>query len=36
MENKGYVEVCDGVYQSKEDFDANMAYDEMRDNELSW
>lgn len=28
------IEVAPGVYQSREDFDANMAYDEARDNQL--
>lgn len=27
------VEVAPGIYQSKEDYEANMAYDEMRDNQ---
>lgn len=29
------VEVAPGIYQSKEDFDANMAYDEWRDEQLT-
>ena len=28
------IEVAPGIWQSKEDYDANMAYDEMKDNEL--
>lgn len=28
------VQVAPGIYQSKEDYDANMAYDSMRDNEM--
>ncbi len=28
------VEVTPGVFQSKEDYEANMAYDEMIDNQL--
>lgn len=28
------VQVAPGIYQSKEDYEANMAYDEQRDNEL--
>lgn len=27
------VEVAPGIYQSKEDYEANMAYDEMQDNQ---
>ena len=27
------VMVAPGIYQSREDYEANMAYDEMRDNE---
>lgn len=29
-----HIQVAPGIYQSKEDYDANMAYDEMRDMEL--
>lgn len=28
------VEVAPGIYQSREDYEANMAFDEARDNEL--
>lgn len=28
------VEVAPGIYQSRKDYEANMAYDEARDNEL--
>ena len=28
------VKVTDTIYQSREDYEANMAYDEARDNEL--
>ena len=28
------IEVAPGIYQSKEDYEANHAYDEARDNEL--
>ena len=28
------VQVAPGIWQSKEDYEANMAFDEMRDNEL--
>lgn len=31
---KKYIEVAPGIYQSKEDYEANMAFDEARDNEL--
>ena len=27
------VQVAPGIYQSKEDYEANMSYDSMRDNE---
>jgi hypothetical protein len=29
------IEVAPGIFQSKEDFEANMAFDEERDNKLS-
>lgn len=29
-----YVQVAPGIYQTREDFEANMAFDEARDNEL--
>lgn len=32
--DKDDVEVAPGIFQSKEDFEANMAFDEKRDNEL--
>jgi hypothetical protein len=28
------VQVAPGIWQAKEDYDANMAFDEMRDNEM--
>lgn len=28
------VQVAPGIWQSKEDYEANMAYDSMRDNEM--
>lgn len=28
------IEVAPGIFQSKEDYEANMAFDEARDNEL--
>lgn len=28
------VQVAPGIYQSREDYEANMAFDEARDNEL--
>ena len=28
------IEVAPGIFQSKEDYEANMAFDEVRDNEL--
>ena len=28
------VEVAPGIYQSREDYEANMAFDEARDNQL--
>lgn len=30
-----YIEVATDLYQSREDYEANMAYDEDRDNKLS-
>ena len=30
------VLVAPGIWQSKEDYEANRAYDEMRDNELTY
>jgi hypothetical protein len=34
MSTPQYIEVCDGVFLSKEDHEANVAYDEMVDNQL--
>lgn len=34
MKKNDDVEVAPGIFQSKEDFEANMAFDEMRDNKL--
>jgi hypothetical protein len=30
-----HIEVAPGIYQSKEDYEENMRFDEARDNELS-